>query len=335
MQPITSRRGRFLVTVLLVFFFLYSTVPFIWTIMQSLKTNRQANARTPLLFFKPTLANYSEVWLNSTDGNTTAVLWGLIGVMVLLAFIGYLARYLPVRTNTIYWGIVGVVILTFWAIPRLLDTSEFYDYFLNSVIVSVGAVVISLTLSSLSGYALARYSGIAAVVILLTALAFRALPKMGFILPYYWMGQLSGLYDTRILVIITMVALNQPFSIWMLRGFFRDIPYEIEEAAMIDGANRLNAFVRVILPIAWPGLIATALFTLLLAYQEFLLVRILTQANTTLSVASAQFLGGRSVASSVALQSAAAVSATMPLVVVVLIFQKHLVRGLSAGAVKG
>jgi len=173
------------------------------------------------------------------------------------------------------------------------------------------------------------------VVILLTALAFRALPRMGFILPYYWMGQLTGLYDTNILVIITMVALNQPFSIWMLRSFFRDIPYEIEEAAMIDGANRFTSFLKVIIPIAWPGIIATGLFTLLLAYHEFLLVKILTQTNTTLSVASAQFLGGRSVALAVSLQSAAAVSATLPLLVVVLIFQKHLVKGLAAGAVKG
>jgi len=335
MQPITSRRGRFLVYLVLVLFFLYSTVPFIWTILQSLKTNRQANARTPLLWFKPTLESYSEVWLNSTDGNTALIGYALIAVFVVLILVGLLARYLPISTTMTYWVIVGVIVLIMWAIPRLLDTAEFYDYFLNSVIISVGAVTLSLTLSSLSAYALARYTGFAAVAILLAALAFRALPKLGFILPYYWMGQLSGLYDTRILVIITLVALNQPFSIWMLRSFFRDIPYEIEEAAMIDGANRLNAFIRVILPIAWPGLIATALFTLLLAYQEFLLVRILTQANTTLSVASAQFLGGRSVASSVALQSAAAVSATLPLVIVVLIFQKHLVRGLSAGAVKG
>jgi len=225
--------------------------------------------------------------------------------------------------------------LIIWTLPNFVEMAEFYDYFLNSVIVSVGTVVISMTLASLSGFALGRYTGLAAVVILLTALAFRALPRMGFILPYYWMGQLTGLYDTNILVIITMVALNQPFSIWMLRSFFRDIPYEIEEAAMIDGANRFTSFLKVIIPIAWPGIIATGLFTLLLAYHEFLLVKILTQTNTTLSVASAQFLGGRSVALAVSLQSAAAVSATLPLLVVVLIFQKHLVKGLAAGAVKG
>jgi len=335
MYPVKNPIARFFIYLGLTFFFLYSTVPFIWTVLQSLKTNKQANARTPLFFFKPTFESYREIWLKSTDENTTMIGIGLLVVILVLIVIGFLAKYIPRYSNYINGGIAGIVLLIIWTLPNFVEMAEFYDYFLNSVIVSVGTVVISMTLASLSGFALGRYTGLAAVVILLTALAFRALPRMGFILPYYWMGQLTGLYDTNILVIITMVALNQPFSIWMLRSFFRDIPYEIEEAAMIDGANRFTSFLKVIIPIAWPGIIATGLFTLLLAYHEFLLVKILTQTNTTLSVASAQFLGGRSVALAVSLQSAAAVSATLPLLVVVLIFQKHLVKGLAAGAVKG
>ena len=104
---------------------------------------------------------------------------------------------------------------------------------------------------------------------------------------------------------------------------------------MIDGCTRFGAFIRVIVPIMWPGIIATALFTLLLAYHEYLLIRILTQSNWTLSVAMGQFIGGVSVAGSIPLQSAAAISAALPLVIIVLIFQKQLVKGLTAGAVKG
>ncbi|MBL8055632.1 MAG: carbohydrate ABC transporter permease [Anaerolineales bacterium] len=335
MQPIRHPVGRALVFLALVVFALYSVVPFIWTVLQSLKTDAQATALTPLIWFTPTLANYSRLWLNAVTPQTAPVLYGLLAVSAGLVLLGVFAGRLPLPVPVTGWGIVGVIAALLVAVPRLLAMAEFYDYFINSIIVSVAAVAVSLTLASLSGYALARYAGRASVVILLAALAFRALPRMGFLLPYYWMGQRSGLYDTHFLTIMALVAVNQPFSIWLLRGFFREVPRDLEEAAMIDGASRLTAFVRVIIPIMWPGIIAAGLFTLLLAYHEFLLVRILTQSNWTLSVAMAQFVGGFSVAGSISLQSAAAVSATLPIVIVVLIFQKHLVRGLAAGAVKG
>ena len=146
------------------------------------------------------------------------------------------------------------MIAIIWGIPKIVDTAKFYDYFVNSLIVSVGAVAVSVSIGCLSGYALARYSGMSGVVILLVALAFRALPRMAFLLPFYWMGRISGLHDTYFLVIIALVAVNQPFTIWLLRSFFMDIPREIEDAAMIDGASRLGAFLKVITPILWPGI---------------------------------------------------------------------------------
>ena len=206
---------------------------------------------------------------------------------------------------------------------------------MNSLIVSAGAVAVSVSIGCLSGYALARYSGLSGVVLLLVALAFRALPRMAFLLPFYWMGRISGLHDTYFLVIIALVAVNQPFTIWLLRSFFMDIPREIEDAAMIDGASRLGAFLKVITPIMWPGIFATALFTLLLAYHEFLLVRILTQSKWTLPLAMVQFVGGAQMPGQLPMQAAAAVSSTIPIVLVILFFQKQLVKGLSAGAVKG
>ena len=124
----------------------------------------------------------------------------------------------------------------------------------------------------MAGYGLARYTGHAGVVVLIAALGFRALPRLSLILPYYWIGNITNLLDTHLLVILTLVAVNQPFTIWMLRSFFMEIPRELEESAMVDGASRLTAFRRVIIPIMWPGIISTALFSLLLAYNEFLLV---------------------------------------------------------------
>jgi multiple sugar transport system permease protein len=120
----------------------------------------------------------------------------------------------------------------------------------------------------------------------------------------------------------------------MLRSFFMEIPREIEEAAMIDGAGRLQSFLRVIIPITWPGIISTALFTVLLAYNEFLLVLVLTQSKWTLPVAMAQFTGGED-PGYITMASAAAVSATIPIVILIIFFQKQLVKGLAAGAVKG
>lgn len=335
MQPIKHPLGRILIHLSLWIIVFFSTFPFVWTFLQSLKTKKQAHSRTPLIWFKTTGANYQELWLESMPDNFAMLAYGLLAILVALIVLALLGNRQIVPRYIANWIIVIVLFGLIWAIPRLLDTAEFYDYFVNTIIIGVGAVLISISIAALSAYGLARYVGLAGVVLILLALAFRSLPRLAFILPYYWMGQASGLHDSHFLVIITLAAVNQPFAIYMLRSFFMDIPREIEEAAMIDGASRLRAFLQVIVPIMWPGIIATALFTLVLAYHEFLLVTILTQSNWTLAVAMRQFLPGISVAGSLPLQSAAAVSAALPLVIVVLIFQKQLVKGLSAGAVKG
>ncbi|MDE2749311.1 MAG: carbohydrate ABC transporter permease [Chloroflexota bacterium] len=334
MRPVTNPVGRFVIYALLIMFLLWSVVPILWITLQSFKTQRQAAARAPLFVFKPTLESYGRLWLDSSPDNLAVLLIGLMAVVVLV-LLAVFARRLPIPRNIVYAGILGAVIVIIWGIPKIVDTAKFYDYFVNSLIVSAGAVIFSVSIGCLSGYALARYSGMSGVVILLVALAFRALPRMAFLLPFYWMGRISGLHDTYFLVIIALVAVNQPFTIWLLRSFFMDIPREIEDAAMIDGASRLGAFLKVITPIMWPGIFSTALFTLLLAYHEFLLVRILTQSKWTLPLAMVQYIGGAQMPGQIAMQAAAAVSSTIPIVLVILFFQKQLVKGLSAGAVKG
>ena len=334
MRPVTNPIGRLVIYLLLIAFLLWSVIPILWITLQSFKTQRQAAARVPLFIFKPTLDSYSRLWLDSTPDSLAVLFVGLTAVFALV-LLGVFAERLPIPRNLTYAGILGTVIVIIWGIPQLVDTAKFYDYFVNSLIVSAGAVVVSVSIGCLSGYALARYSGMSGVVLLLVALAFRALPRMAFLLPFYWMGRISGLHDTYILVIVALVAVNQPFTIWLLRSFFMDIPREIEDAAMIDGASRLGAFLKVITPIMWPGIFSTALFTLLLAYHEFLLVRILTQSKWTLPLAMVQYIGGAQMPGQIAMQAAAAVSSTIPIVLVILFFQKQLVKGLSAGAVKG
>lgn len=325
---------RFGIHLFLIIFTIYSVLPFYWTTMQSFKTFKDANSRTPKFLFTPTWENYQELWLNKVPENGYMVLFFILMAVVLLICLALFAEFLPWPNWATYLGVALGFAGILWGIPEYIETAEFYDYFVNTIIVTVGTVVVSITIGCLAGYSLARYSGFASVVILIAALGFRALPRLTFILPYYQIGSTLNLLDTRFLVILTLVAVNQPFSIWMLRSFFMDIPKDLEESAMVDGANRLTAFRKVIIPIMWPGIISTALFSLLLAYNEFLLVRILTQTNWTLPVAISRYTGGED-PRHLTLAAAAAVSATIPIVIVILFFQKNLVKGLAAGAVKG
>jgi multiple sugar transport system permease protein len=334
MRRVENPIARACIYLVLIVFIIYSITPFAWTALQSLKNVRQAFAKTPLLIFEPTFQNYSDLWISSTPENFGFLGFILIAMLATIILLIVFAERIPLPQGVLYVGILAFIVFFFWFIPQIVDTAEFYNYFLNSVIVTVGVVVISMTVGSISGYALARYTGLAGVVILIVALGFRALPRMAFALPYYSLGQMTGMHDTYIMLILVLVAANQPFTIWMMRAFFAEIPKELEESAKIDGLGPLAAFLRVIIPTAWPGIISTGLFSLLLAYHEFLLARVLTQSKWTLPVAIAQFTGGED-PGHITLAAAAAVSATIPIVIIIIFFQKHLVKGLAAGAVKG
>jgi len=335
MQPVKNLFGRIFIHLSIWIFVLYNSVPFLWTFLQSLKTKRQANSRTPLFWFEPTFENYSELWLKKVPENLTVIVCIIITVLIALFIFSLIGKKLSLSTLVIRMIIFLTIAMILYSIPLFVKTAEFYDYFVNTMIVGFGTVIISIGIASLSGYALSRYLGIAGVILIILALAFRSLPRMAFGLPYFWMGQFSGLYDSNFLVIIALTAVNQPFAIYMLRSFFKEIPREIEEAAMVDGASRFEAFIKVIIPIMWPGIITTSLFTLVLVYHEFLLVRILTLKNWTLAVAMQQYLGGISDSGSLPLKSSAAVSAAIPLLIVILFYQKNLIKGITAGSIKG
>lgn len=215
-------------------------------------------------------------------------------------------------------------------------TEEFGRAVMNTSIVCFCVVAISLTLSTLAGYALSRSTYNYAFWILIAALMFRAMPQItlvsGYLLPFYeW--NLWGRLGTTIVV---LVAINQPFSLWMMTSFFRNIPKDLDESAMVDGCNRFQAFRHVILPVMWPGVITTGLFSFLLAYNDFpVAAMLLDQENQTMIPKIASFLGTTQTKGNVMFAVAAVVSATAPLFVLILFFQRHIVSGLTAGAVKG
>lgn len=343
MDKITNRYGRILIHLALVGISVFAVLPFLWSVLNSIKFPVEANAVVPRLWgFDPTAFNFAKLWLfvrgtayeGPVDEFRPVGIAFLVVIFALIALYRINKRKEHISERTVGAIISAVIVLMLLLVPRFVDVSKFYGYLINSIIITVATLVVSISIGCLGGYALARYSGALGMVILIAALGFRALPRIAFGLPFYYMGQILGLYDTHLLMILVLVAVNQPFTIWMLRGFFMDIPTALEEAAMIDGANRLTTFWKVIIPITWPGIITTSLFTLLLAYNEFLLGRLLLQSNWTLPVAIASYTSGEDAAYRT-IAAAASVSISIPVIFVIIFFQKYLVRGLSAGAVKG
>lgn len=311
-----------------------AALPFYWAAQNSIKFTRDTITSIPKLWgFSVTADPYRKFWFRNDDQNVWAVgLFFLVLILVIAAIT--VARHRSETGWPFTLAVLGSLWIALTVFPMLFDMNREFDYFVNSIFVTVFTVIISIPIGLLAGYALARYSGVSGAVILIVALGFRALPRTAFVLPFFTVAKQLGILDSRLVIVLALVAVNQPFTIWMLRSFFMEVPREIEEAAMIDGATRLQGFRMVVIPMMWPGIIATSLFTVLLAYNEFLFVRVLAVTKYTLPVAISALTGGDS-ASTITEAAAASVSITLPIIIMILVFQKHLVKGLGAGAVKG
>ena len=214
--------------------------------------------------------------------------------------------------------------------------NEFYKQFFNTMIVTSGVVAISLTVGTLAGYALARTNSMMAFWLLIAALLFRALPHSVLVTGYLEPFINYGLYGKRTAVIILLVAINQPFTIWMLRSFFMNIPQDLDEAAQIDGCSPFQAFWKVIVPLMWPGVITTGLFSFLLAYNDYLVASLLLDGQSqTMVPAIIQYFNMETKMTDLVEAIAAAASITAPLFLLVMFFQKQIISGLTTGAVKG
>ena len=210
----------------------------------------------------------------------------------------------------------------------------FLSFLWNSLIIAAGTILISVPIGTLAAYGLARSKARHSGALLFGLLAVRMFPQILLAIPFFVMARWLNMVDTYWMMILSMVAINQPFTIWLMRSFFIDVPVELDEAAMIDGCNRWQAFWMVVLPAVRPGLAVTALFSALLAYNEFLFALILTGTRTkTLPVAIAEY-GGEDIAYW-SLSAAGAIGIMLPVVLFTIAVQRHLIRGLTFGAVKG
>ena len=227
-----------------------------------------------------------------------------------------------------------------WSNYSLILTGGAKDLFLpalaNSIVVCLSATVISVVLATFAAYAIARLDFPGKKLILTTALAVSIFPVISLVTPIYNLWRAIGLFDTQIGLIIPYLSLTLPISIWTLSAFFKQIPWEMEQAAQVDGATSWQAFHKVIVPLAAPGVFTTAIISFFIAWNDFVFAISLTSEKArTVPAALAFFTGASQFEQPTGAICAAAVIVTIPVVILVLFFQRRIVAGLTSGAVKG
>ncbi len=223
---------------------------------------------------------------------------------------------------------------------RLIFTGGASDLFrpalVNSVVICLISTLISVILATFCAYAIARLDFPGKKLILTTALAVSFFPVIAMVTPLFNLWRQIGLFDTQIGLIIPYLSLTLPLSIWTLSAFFQQIPWEMEQAAQVDGATSWQAFRKVIAPLAAPGVFTTAIIAFFTAWNDFVFSSNLTSENArTVPAALAFFTGASQFEQPIGAIYAAAVVVTIPVIILVLIFQRRIVSGLTSGAVKG
>ncbi|HJZ81434.1 MAG TPA: carbohydrate ABC transporter permease [Pyrinomonadaceae bacterium] len=216
-------------------------------------------------------------------------------------------------------------------------TRSFGQYLLNSLVVAASSTVCALILGTAAAYSIARFRLPQNLDrrLALWILSTRMFPAIVTAVPLFLIMRDLHLVNTRLSLVIVYTAFNLPFVVWMMQGFFAEVPRDLEEAALVDGDSRLGALWRVVLPLVAPGLAATAVFCLIVSWNEFLLALVLTQTDEAMTLPVG--IAGRVTQYGIkwGVMSAAAVVAMVPILAFAMCVQKYLVRGLSLGAVKG
>ncbi|MFD1859130.1 carbohydrate ABC transporter permease [Aeromicrobium camelliae] len=219
----------------------------------------------------------------------------------------------------------------------VLQDDQFARAILNSIGISLIATILSVTFATFTAYAVARLEFKGKKFVLTTALVIAMFPVVSLVGPLFDMWRTLGIYDTWLGLIIPYMSFTLPLAIWTLSAFFREIPWEMEQAAQVDGATAWQAFRRVIVPLAAPGVFTAAILTFFFAWNDFVFGISLTSTESARPIPAALsfFVGADPFNRPASLLAAGAVVATVPIVVLVLVFQRKIVAGLTAGAVKG
>jgi multiple sugar transport system permease protein len=219
----------------------------------------------------------------------------------------------------------------------IFSDDTFQKALINSIGIASIATIISIVLAAMAAYALARLDFAGKALILSGALAVAMFPAISIVGSLFDMWRAIGLYDTWLGLIIPYMTFTLPLAIYTLSAFFREIPWELEQAAAVDGATPFQAFRKVIVPLAAPGVFTAAILVFIFAWNDFIFANTLTSTDNarTVPAALAFFTGASQFTQPIGAVAAAAVVVTVPIIIMVLIFQRRIVAGLTAGAVKG
>lgn len=216
----------------------------------------------------------------------------------------------------------------------LLERMDVVTFLFNSLSTALLSTIIALILGSLAAYAIQRSGAKLSILLVVLVLCLKMIPTSSIVVPIYELICNLGLYDTKIALILVYAAINMPFVMWTMLSFFEGIPSSLDEAAYVDGASSLQTFRKVILPICKPGLATAFIFTLFLAWNDFLVALLLTSTNAkTFTVGLAGFLSAYNL--DLGPMCAGAFLFSFPVMIISLAAQKYIVQGMAAGAVKG
>jgi ABC-type glycerol-3-phosphate transport system permease component len=221
------------------------------------------------------------------------------------------------------------------AVPATTPAQFFLRWFVNSLVVTLGSTLISIIVSTLAAYSLTRFRYWGRSFVPYFSILGYMVPSIIFVFPLFLVMVQLDLTNTLLSLVLGYVAITLPFCMWLMWAFMRSIPIEIEEAALIDGASRIQVFAHVVLPTALPGIIAASIFSMIVSWNDYLFGRVFINSidNLTLTVGVMLFFEGTHV--DWGLLMAASVLMTIPMAILFMALQRHLVAGFGAGAVKG
>jgi len=293
---------------LVIFYTLVTIIPLIWIIMTSFKTPDDSIAYPPKIFFSPSMEGY--VNLFTTRSRQTPE---------------YLATLPP--PDTWYDELVRSRNMV------IAGPSKFLPRFVNSLIIAFGSTFCSVALGTLAAYAFSRFRIPLKDDLLFFILSTRMMPPIAVAIPIYLMYRELGLSDTKLGMILLYTAVNVSLAVWLLKGFIDEIPREYEEAAMIDGYTRLQAFYKVVLPQAATGIAATAIFCLIFAWNEYAFAVLLTSGEAQTAPPFIPTIIGEGGQDWPAV-AAGTTLFLVPIVAFTILLRKHLLRGITFGAVR-
>ncbi len=278
--------------------------------------------------------------IGSSNGRKRSGSW-ILGVLICMVVANSLFPYIWMLVSSVKPDNIMYATPTVWFFTPITDhyakafgAGGFGANFLNSIIVSVSTTILVIVIGTPAAYSFARFRIWRSNDIFMYILSTRMAPTISLAIPFYLMFASLRLLNTYTVVILAHLTFNLSFYIWVLRGFFRDIPIELEESSMIDGYTRWRAFTRVTLPLARSGIISAGIFCFIFSWNEFLYALILGGGDVkTLPVVIPSLINQRGVEWGVIAAIGSVV--ILPILVLVFVVQKHIVRGLTMGAVKG